>query len=158
MMHLDCNPIPSTRIAEAQFFHQNSTIRTAWSPDVVIRKILQSVQLGGYTFHGIVAENITPRHWDWLDTECLLWMCEVNGHLLFWPQVHQVPLYNIPQKPESIERILGHFESSSGTCYVAVKWKDLVCPTWEREEDIAPWGDVVTDYFARVTMHSTRTY
>ncbi|KAI5456103.1 hypothetical protein BGZ63DRAFT_475770 [Mariannaea sp. PMI_226] len=127
---------PSGRI------YNKALMTTPWASEVIVKEVLATLEIGGWTFFGVLVENRDPQSWDWLDTECLLWVFD-DGQtgLRLWQDVHH-PV-------DEIENIIGHYQSSKGCDYLAVKWKNRISPTWELEEDLENWADLITDYFMR---------
>ncbi|KAF5661993.1 hypothetical protein FHETE_8184, partial [Fusarium heterosporum] len=111
-------------------------IDTPWSSNVVIKKVLLEMEHEDRVLYGVLAETDKNKTWDWLDVECLLWIFEDGAGLTMLNYVSR-PSPGQDQDPTlQIDDILGHYETCAGQCYLAVKWKNSVFPTWEVEHDM----------------------
>jgi hypothetical protein len=128
-------------------FFNGASMTTPWSPMVTVKEVLATIEVSGWKFYGVLVENRDPQFWDWLDTECLLWAFDDGQSLRLWQDPQPKPLKSVEQPANEIEKIIGHHQSSKGDHYVAVKWKDRISPTWEMEQDLDSYADIITDYF-----------
>jgi hypothetical protein len=76
--------------------------------------------------------------WDWPQRGSLLWVFD-DGTALRVCQDFQYPPLRLddPESEGEIEAIFSCHPSVDGGVYVAVKWRDKVCPTWELEDDVS---------------------
>ncbi|KAJ2973937.1 hypothetical protein NQ176_g6321 [Zarea fungicola] len=116
------------------------SIQTPWSDQVVVMDVLYSLKGSRTVFHGVRAVN-TNLQWDWPDIVSLLWVVEQDddGGLKLAPEWEQPPRISVNKLSCDIELVLGDYQSAAGNTYLAVKWRDHDCPTWEREEDVMAW-------------------
>ncbi|EEU38576.1 uncharacterized protein NECHADRAFT_55184 [Fusarium vanettenii 77-13-4] len=129
-------------------------IQTPWSTHVVVKEILVTTQVGNLTFYGVRAETQDSYPWDWLSTESLLWVFDDGTGPRMWQHPAQPVPYSFQEPENNLERIVGHYESRSGECYVAVKWKNCLSPTWELEENMGCLADALTCYFNNISDQS----
>ncbi|KAJ2979271.1 hypothetical protein NQ176_g3357 [Zarea fungicola] len=116
------------------------SIQTPWSDQVVVMDVLYSLKGSRTVFHGVRAVN-TNLQWDWPDIVSLLWVVEQDDDttLRLAPEWEQPPRISVDKLSCDIELVLGDYQSAAGNTYLAVKWRDHDCPTWEREEDVMAW-------------------
>ncbi|RTE68175.1 hypothetical protein BHE90_017448 [Fusarium euwallaceae] len=125
------------------------SIETPWSAHVILMEVLVTTEVDGWTFYGVRAETRDGESWDWPSTECLLWVFNDAAGFRMWQDWIQPSRFSLTEPEYKLQTIVGHCELSNGQCYLAVKWKDRVSPTWELEQDMAYFADVVTDYFTQ---------
>ncbi|KAF4463416.1 hypothetical protein FALBO_9761 [Fusarium albosuccineum] len=126
---------------------EGDPVQTPWSARVIVKEILVTTQVEDWTFYGVRAETRDSDPWDWPRTESLFWVFDDGTGPRMWQDLDQ-PIFYSSQDPEkNFERIVGHYESTNGECYVAVKWKNCTAPTWELEEDLGCLADTLTCYF-----------
>ncbi|KAK3933652.1 hypothetical protein QBC46DRAFT_368648 [Diplogelasinospora grovesii] len=111
-----------------------SPVRTGWSSHVVVMQVLYTLWKPELIFHGIRVENLDGDLRNWPYTEGLLWECRqrpriINGEADF-----------------EIEEIVGHYQAQSGLVYYAIKWVEYECPTWELEDDLYGYSQLLTQY------------
>lgn len=123
------------------------SIEAPWSAHVIVREVIVTAEVEGWTFYGVRAETRDDEPWDWPSTECLLWILDDHAGLRMWQDSSQPPRFTSSELAHEVESIIGHCELSSGKCYLAVKWKDRLSPTWELEQDMTCCADAVTRYF-----------
>ncbi|KAF4463159.1 hypothetical protein FALBO_10022 [Fusarium albosuccineum] len=132
-----------------RFLEIGTSIEAPWSAHVVITEVLVTFDVDGWSFYGVKAETRGGETWDWPRKEYLLWIFNNGTGFRMWQNPSQPSGFS-SQEPESeFERIVGHYDSSDGDCFLAVKWKDRPCPTWEPEPDTAYYAIAVTNYFLR---------
>ncbi|KAH7113525.1 hypothetical protein EDB81DRAFT_669985 [Dactylonectria macrodidyma] len=131
-------------------FLHGVSIETPWSSSVAVREVLAATEISGWKFYGVRVENKDQRHWDWLDAECLLWVFDDGGGLRMWQEPGPRPLLGVDEPTQRVEQIIGHYQSRNGMSYVAIKWKDSISPTWEIEQGLESYADIVTNYFTSI--------
>ncbi|KAH7112388.1 hypothetical protein EDB81DRAFT_827868 [Dactylonectria macrodidyma] len=128
---------------------RGTQIETPWSAQVTVREVLVTTHVNGWIFYGVLAETQDGESWDWLLNECLLWVFNDGTGFRMWQDPSQPSGFS-SQEPEcKFEKIVGHYASSTGECFLAVKWKDRLSPTWEPEQDMVYCANAVTNYFIR---------
>ncbi|KAM3547321.1 hypothetical protein ARSEF4850_010094 [Beauveria asiatica] len=112
-------------------------IKTPWSDQVVILDVLYSLKVSRSIFHGIRAIN-TDLQWDWPEIVNLLWIVERedDDDLKLAPEWEQPSRSVDTELPRDIELVIGDHQSAAGNTYLAVKWRNFDCPTWELEKDV----------------------
>ncbi|KAJ2978966.1 hypothetical protein NQ176_g3528 [Zarea fungicola] len=115
-------------------------IKTPWSDQVVVVEVLYSVKVSQFIFHSVRAVN-KDFQWDWPDITSLLWVIERDddGTLKLAPEWVQPPRISGNEPSCDIELVLGDYQPAAGNTYMAVKWRDHDCPTWELKEDLMSW-------------------
>ncbi|KAF4470604.1 hypothetical protein FALBO_2493 [Fusarium albosuccineum] len=142
---------------DSQIPEKGTLIEAPWSAQVTIREVLLTIDVGGLTFYGVIAETQDGEPWDWMRSECLLWVFNDRTGFRRWQDTCQ-PLGFSSQETESkFDRIVGHYETSDGECFLAVQWKDRPCPTWEPERDMTTCANAVTSYFLRAIASRDET-
>lgn len=128
----------TTRIASPPY--SGRFIKTPWSDHVVVLDVLYSVKVAESVFHGVRAVN-TDLQWDWPDIIHFLWVLEPDNDddLKLAPEWDQPPRMMDHELPCGIELVIGDYQSTAGNTYLAVKWRDYDCPTWELEDDVIAW-------------------
>ncbi|TQV90174.1 hypothetical protein IF1G_11173 [Cordyceps javanica] len=129
----------ATRIKSPSYCGRS--IKTPWSDQVVVMDVLYSLKVSRSVFHGVRAIN-TDLRWDWSEIVNLLWIVEreEDGNLKLAPEWQQPSRSIETELPREIELVFGDHQSATGDTYLAVKWRDHDCPTWELEEDVRDWG------------------
>ncbi|KAH6972685.1 hypothetical protein EDB80DRAFT_596084 [Ilyonectria destructans] len=130
-------------------FYHGARIETPWSSMVTVEEVIAATEVSDWKFYGVSVENRDQKHWDWLDTQCLLWVFDDGEDLRIWQDPQQRQPISIEEPVKCVEQIIGHYQSRNGKSYIAVKWKDRVSPTWEIEQDLENYADIVTDYFTQ---------
>ncbi|WKT54342.1 hypothetical protein QSH57_004926 [Fusarium oxysporum f. sp. vasinfectum] len=119
-----------------QCVEEGAHIRTPWSAHVVIKEILVTTQVGPWVFYGVCAETLDATSSDWTSPDCLLWVFDDGSGPRMWQDTAQPSPFNSEDPEKNFDQIVGHYESNDGECYLAVKWKSCLAPTWERETDM----------------------
>lgn len=99
--------------------------------------VLYSLKVSRSVFHGVRAIN-TDLQWDWPEIVNLLWIVEQENDddLKLAPEWKQPSRSIDNELPRDIELVIGEHQSAAGNTYLAVKWRNHDCPTWELEEDV----------------------
>jgi hypothetical protein len=132
-----------------QGIEEGAQIRTSWSAHVIIKNIVVTIQVGSLILYGVCAENLDATPSDWTSPACLLWVFNDGTGPQMWQHTSQPSPFNSRDPEKNFDQVLGHYEFSDGNCYIAVKWKNCVAPTWEREADMGCCGHAITQYFAK---------
>ncbi|KAH8659437.1 hypothetical protein BGZ61DRAFT_433541 [Ilyonectria robusta] len=120
-----------------QYWYRECPVQTAWSSDVIVVEVLMTFTTPNWTFHGIRAANYDWEQWDWPRSDGLLWVVDDGQRLRLWQDFRQCPNVMQCDSECSVEAVIGYYQSDTGNNYVAVKWQDYECPTWELESDLA---------------------
>jgi hypothetical protein len=114
---------------------------------VVVVEVVLSVKAAQWTFLGVTYAVGDSQRWDWPDSDGLLWAFDDGQHLRLCQTWLQHPRFLPAENGCAIEAVIGHHEGDNGNLYMAVKWIDYECPTWELESDLANSGQL-TNYWA----------
>lgn len=133
-----------------QCVKEGAHIRTPWSAHVVIKDILVTTQVGPWVFYGVCAETLDATSSDWTSPDCLLWVFDDASGPRMWQDTAQPSPFNSEDPEKNFDQIVGHYESNDGECYLAVKWKSCLAPTWERETDMVCCSRAITQYFTEL--------
>ncbi|KAF4964718.1 hypothetical protein FSARC_7379 [Fusarium sarcochroum] len=115
---------------------QNRTVKTAWSPDIVVTDVLLTFQTGSQVFYGVKTINTERSCWVWPDTDGLLWVIDGGDQLRTWQEDRQGPYIPYGRPAYEIEHVIGYYHSETGNTYAGIKWKGYTCPTWEAEAEV----------------------
>ena len=130
---------------EAERAYRGSVIQTAWSSNVAVIQVLYTLRTADWTFHGVRVETLDQGWEVSSDATKLLWVLEDHQGLRTWQECRQRPFIIDGELEHDIEKIVGHYESQTGSVYYAVKWVDFECPTWELEDDLSSC-QLITEY------------
>ncbi|KAK3933477.1 hypothetical protein QBC46DRAFT_368726 [Diplogelasinospora grovesii] len=121
-------------------------VRTGWSSHVVVVQVLYTLWKPELIFHGVRVENLDGDFRNWPYTEGLLWVLEDGQELRIWQECRQRPRIIDGEADCEIEEIVGHYQAQSGPVYYAIKWVGYECPTWELEDDLHGYSQLLTQY------------
>ncbi|KAF4990238.1 hypothetical protein FDECE_14458 [Fusarium decemcellulare] len=134
---------------KSQILEKGAVIEAPWSAHVAVKEVLLTIDVNDWTFYGVIAETQDGDHWDWLRSECLIWVFNDGVGFRTWQGPSQPSGFSSQEPENKFEQIVGHYEASDGECFLAVQWKDRPCPTWEPERDMGYCANAVTNYFLR---------
>ncbi len=124
--------------------YTGSPVRTPWSSQVFVEEILCSADMQNRTFYGVILRNRECFGAEWLASKTLHWVFDDGNGLRLWEQAEQRPLFLQDDAFPSLEDILC-FLQWKGRVYLAVKWREYGCPTWELEETLSSYSEFSTN-------------
>ncbi|OBS16156.1 hypothetical protein FPOA_13147 [Fusarium poae] len=130
-----------------QRVEEGALIRTPWSAHVMIKDILVTTQVG----HGSLWCSCSDFRCDFVGLDELrlpsMGFDDESGPRM-WQDTAQPSPFIMRTPKKNFDQIVGHYESHDGECYLAVKWKNCLAPTWERETGMMCCSRTITQYFA----------
>ncbi|KAH6881185.1 hypothetical protein B0T10DRAFT_411212 [Thelonectria olida] len=123
-----------------QSWLRGAPVRTTWSSDVVVKQVLVTLRSAKRMFHGIIASNLDSGPWDWPRSDCPIWVVDGGNGLSVWQECRQRPRLGDEGSELKAREVVGHYESRSGSVYLAVRWEGYEGPTWELESQPASPG------------------
>ncbi|KAK8013724.1 hypothetical protein PG991_009317 [Apiospora marii] len=125
---------------------KGSGIRSHWSLDLIVARVLYTLQTPNAVFHGVLAHNQDRWLVDGPD-ESLLWVCERDGSVAVWQEDQQRPTISEGRSDHDMGAVIGHYDSRSGALYYSIKWVGYECPTWESEQDLDQYAAFLDQYW-----------
>ncbi|KAH7115701.1 hypothetical protein EDB81DRAFT_655755 [Dactylonectria macrodidyma] len=123
-------------ISRPRYWFRGAPVQTTWSQNVLVIEVILTFKTSNRTFHGIRAVNDDWGLWDWPRVENLLWVVDDGHRLRQWQESRQPPHVMESDSECIVEEVIGYYKADSGHEYVAIKWQDYECPTWELESDL----------------------
>ena len=126
---------------------KGSGIQSNWSLDLIVARVLYTLQTPKAVFHGVLAENQDR----WLvggPDESLLWVYERDGSVAVWQEDQQRPAIREGKSDHNMDAVIGHYDTRSGFLYYSVKWIGYECPTWESEQDLDAYAAFLDQYWS----------
>ncbi|KAF5709875.1 hypothetical protein FGLOB1_5757 [Fusarium globosum] len=105
-------------------------------------------------FYGVCVETLDAISPDWTSSDCLIWVFNDGSGPRMWQETAQPSPFSSEDPERDFDQIVGHYESKDGECYVAVKWKSTLVPTWERETNMAYCAGAIAQYFINQSLEA----
>ncbi|OHE90279.1 hypothetical protein CORC01_14424 [Colletotrichum orchidophilum] len=125
---------------------RGSTVHAAWSSCLEVVAVICTATSGAYMFYGVVVGIRDPLEWDWRDACQLLWVFEDEDCIKVWQECVERPRPSNAAWVSRLQCIVGCYETDDGTNLYAVKWDGYACPTWEAEEDLYNYGQLMAEH------------
>ncbi|KAI1857233.1 uncharacterized protein JN550_013368 [Neoarthrinium moseri] len=127
--------------------HDGDVVKTSWSSNVIVLRILYTVTTSRYAFHGVLAKNLDWSAQDEPNSDELLWVYNIAGQISLWQEMRQRPKAGAEFTDHEIQEIIGHYELEDGRLFYAIKWAGYECPTWEPEGSLGAYKETILDYW-----------
>ncbi|KAL0930294.1 uncharacterized protein CTRU02_212479 [Colletotrichum truncatum] len=126
--------------------HKGTAVNAAWSPLLDVVEVICTFESDGRVFYGVVTEIPHPFVWDWLDYRQVLWVFDDGDCVKVWQECVDRPRLSNPAWTSCLHSIVGCYETDGGYVLYAVKWDGYACPTWEAEEDMSRYVDLLAEH------------
>ncbi|KAK0367858.1 hypothetical protein CLIM01_14786 [Colletotrichum limetticola] len=125
---------------------RGSTVHAAWSSCLEVVEVICTATSGAHMFYGVVVGIRDSLEWDWLADYQLLWVSEDGEHVKVWQECFERPRPCNATWAPRLQCIVGCYETDDGVNLYAVKWDGYACPTWEAEEDLFSYGQLIAEH------------
>ncbi|KAI1856077.1 uncharacterized protein JN550_013912, partial [Neoarthrinium moseri] len=102
--------------------YHGDIIRTSWSSNVIVVRVLYTVTTSRHAFHGVLAKNLDWSAQDEPNSDELLWVYNIAGQVSLWQEMRQRPKAGAEFTDHEIQEIIGHYELEDGRLFYAIKW------------------------------------